>query len=53
MEKNWPQQKKSRGVFETVWMTVIGVRNAKSRFLDIGKMSGSWVLTQPVLFELL
>jgi hypothetical protein len=30
-------------------MIIIGVRNAKSRFLDIGKMSGSRVLMQPVL----
>jgi hypothetical protein len=30
-------------------MTIIGVWNAKSRFLDIGKMSGSRVLMQPVL----
>jgi hypothetical protein len=48
--KNRPQRKKSRGVFEAVWMTVIGVRNAKSHFLDIGKMSRSRVLTQPVFF---
>jgi hypothetical protein len=30
-------------------MTVIGVPNAKFCFLDIGKMSRSWVLMQPVL----
>jgi hypothetical protein len=32
-------------VFEAVWMTVIGVRTAKSHFLDIGEMSRSRVLT--------
>jgi hypothetical protein len=31
-------------------MTVIGVRNAKSRFLNIGEMSRSRVLMQPVLY---
>jgi hypothetical protein len=31
----------------------IGVRNAKSCFLDIGKMSRSRVLMQPVLYLLL
>jgi hypothetical protein len=30
-------------------MTVIGVPNTKSHFLDIGEMSRSRVLTQPVL----
>jgi hypothetical protein len=53
MEKNWPQRKKSRGFFEAVWMTVIGVRNAKSHFIDIGEMSRSRVLTQPVLNNML
>jgi hypothetical protein len=48
-EKNWLQQKKSHRVFEAIWMTIIGVPNAKSCFLDIGEMSQSWVLTQPVL----
>jgi hypothetical protein len=53
MEKNWPQRKKSRWFFEAVWMTVIGVRNAKSHFIDIGEMSRSRVLTQPVLNNML
>jgi hypothetical protein len=39
--------------FEVIWMTVIGVWNAKSHFLDVGKMSQSRVLMQPVLNDVL